>query len=140
VRTVRGQFAIHPGIELFAVLQKPESDFENLQSQLEYLSKAKFQFLAEKPTFSAASIVSGCELYVDLNGHTTVPKEKERLVKRIEKLKQNILGTEKKLANTEFVKGAPEHILSGAKAQLAENVLELKVLEKSLNTLPTEQA
>jgi valyl-tRNA synthetase len=135
VRTIRGQFSIHPAIQLTAVLQKPESEFENLQLQLEYLSKAKFEFLKPKPAFSALSLVQGCELYIDLSGHTTIAKEKDRLQKRIEKLNQNIAGTEKKLLNSEFVKGAPEHIINGAKLQLEENKKELSLLKESLNVL-----
>lgn len=132
IRTVRGQFKIHPTTELSVVLNTAPQRFGKLIAQMEFLSKAKYQFNVTKPKFSSATLVNGVEVFVDLQGLVDPKEERERLTKKIEKISQAIAGTEKRLANTEFVKGAPEHIIAGAKKQLEDNTSELALLKQSL--------
>lgn len=135
VRAVRGQFTIHPGNELNVVVRDTGAQFGKMTAQMEFLAKAKFAFGAPKPVFAATTVVAGVEVYVNLEGLVDPAVERTRLFKKIEKLEQAIAGTRKRLSNEEFVKGAPEHILAGARAQLAANESELSVLAESLKGL-----
>ena len=135
VRAVRGQFTIHPGNELQVVVRDTGARVGKMVAQMEFLAKAKFEFGAPKPAFAATAVVGGVEMYVNLKGLVDPEVERVRLTKKIEKLEQAIAGTRKRLSNEEFVKGAPEKILEGARAQLAANESELSVLAESLKGL-----
>lgn len=134
-RTIRGQFNIHPTTELNVFLNGKADRFGALVPQMEFLAKAKFHFSATKPKFSSTTLVNGIEISVDLDGLVDPSVEKDRLKKKIDKLEQAIASTEKRLANKEFVKGAPEHIIAGAKKQLDDNQKELAVLKQSYKAL-----
>ncbi len=135
IRTIRGQFTIHPGQELAVNINVSENYFGSFLPQLEFLAKAKVNLNNVKPVFSAASRVGELNLFVDLNGLVDPAAEKDRLTKKIEKLKGAIAGTEKRLSNEEFVKGAPEHIIAGAHAQLDANRQELALMQLSLQAV-----
>jgi valyl-tRNA synthetase len=135
VRAIRGKFNIHPATELTVYLKDSQSRFGNLTPQMEALAKAKFNFATEQKGFCAPSLVNGSELFVSLEGLVDRQAEKERLLKKIEKVTNTILGVEKRLSNKEFTNGAPAHILEGAKKQLTENQKELEMLQESLKLL-----
>jgi valyl-tRNA synthetase len=42
---------------------------------------------------------------------------------------------EGKLSSDSFTKGAPEHVVEGARSQLAQNLLEKSLLEETLSAL-----
>lgn len=135
VRAIRGKFNIHPATELTVYLKDSQSRFGNLTPQMEALAKAKFNFATEQKGFCAPSLVNGSELFVSLEGLVDRQAEKERLLKKIEKVTNTISGVEKRLSNKEFTNGAPAHILEGAKKQLLENQKELEMLQESLKLL-----
>ncbi|APJ04635.1 valine--tRNA ligase [Silvanigrella aquatica] len=135
VRAIRGKFNIHPATELTVYLKDSQSRFGNLTPQMEALAKAKFYFATEQKGFCAPSLVNNSEIFVSLEGLVDRQAERDRLLKKIEKVTGTISGVEKRLSNTEFVKGAPMHILEGAKKQLADNQKELEMLQDSLKLL-----
>lgn len=135
VRAIRGQFNIHPGLELTVFTSASAKKTGKFQQSLETLSKSKFNFETEKKGFCATNIVDGTEVHVSLEGLVDIEAEKVRLVKKIEKLEAIVQGLEKKLSNEQFVKGAPAHILEGARKQHRENHDELMQLRASLMAL-----
>jgi valyl-tRNA synthetase len=135
VRAIRGKFNIHPATELSVYLKDSQVRFGNLTIQMEALAKAKFYFASEQKGFCAPTLANGIELFVSLEGLVDRNVEKERLLKKIEKVKGTISGIEKRLGNKEFARGAPVHILEGAKKQLFENQKELEMLQDSLKVL-----
>nr|BFD31117.1 valine--tRNA ligase [Pigmentibacter ruber] len=135
VRAIRGKFNIHPATDLQVYLQDKKNKFGNLVPQMEALAKAQFHFETTKQGFCAPSLVNGSEIFVSLEGLVDRQAEKERLTKKIEKVTTTLVGIEKKLSNADFVKGAPPHILEGAKKQLLDNQKELEMLQESLKLL-----
>ncbi|RDB35900.1 MAG: valine--tRNA ligase [Spirobacillus cienkowskii] len=135
VRAIRGNFNIHPATELTVYLKDAASRFGNLIAQMEALAKAKFHFSSEQQGFCAPTCVNGLEIFVSLEGLVDRNAEKERLLKKIEKINNTIAGIEKRLSNKEFTNGAPAHILEGAKKQLLDNQKELAMLQESLKLL-----
>lgn len=135
VRTIRGQFNIHPAQELTVYTSEHGKKFERFQKNLEILSKSNFHFQAEKQGFCATCIVDGAYVHVSLEGLVDKQAEKERLTNKIAKLLPIIAGLDKKLSNEQFINGAPAHIVEGARKQHQENSKELTELQNSLNTL-----
>lgn len=135
VRTLRGQFNIHPATELPVYLRSSAEPFGNLVPQMEFLARAKFSFASEPVGFCAPCLVQDQEFFVCLEGLVDKATERTRLAQKIEKLNGLIVGIQKKLSNTEFVASAPKHIVEGAQKQLFENEKELILLKKFLQTL-----
>ncbi|MES2613797.1 MAG: valine--tRNA ligase [Bdellovibrionota bacterium] len=135
VRTIRGQFNIHPATDLHVYTKNSGEHFGNLSPQMEFLAKAKFHFSTDKNGFCAPAIVNGIELFVSLEGLVDKNAEVERLKQKMDKLTQVIAATKNKLAQSSFVDGAPTHIVEGAKKQLQQNETEFKLLEDASSLL-----
>ena len=135
VRTIRGQFNIHPGTDLQVYLTDTGKRFGNLTPQLEFLAKAKFSFSTEPKGFCAPSIVQDLKIFVSLEGLVDKLSETKRLTQKLEKLTQTISVLNAKLGQDTFVNGAPQHIVEGARKQLQQNESEFELLKESLHLL-----
>jgi valyl-tRNA synthetase len=89
----------------------------------------------EKPAQSVGGVVSGVEVYILLEGLVDAAKEKERLNREIESVKNYISGLEKKLSNQEFVQNAPKEIVAKEKDKLDEAKGKEAKLEEQLKNL-----
>ncbi len=135
IRTIRGQFNIHPATELKIYLQDSGTRFGNLIPQMEFLAKAKFYFASPQIGFCAPAIVNGLEIFVSLEGLVDKAAEAERLSQKMQKLTQTIAGIKNKLNQPTFVEGAPAHIVEGARNQLSQNEAEYKLLKEAHDIL-----
>lgn len=135
VRTIRGQFNIHPATDLIVYLKDDGVRFGSLVPQMEFLAKAKFQFSSERQGLCAPAIVNGIELFVSLEGLVDKSAEAERLAQKMEKLAHTIAGVKNKLSQSTFVDGAPAHIVEGARKQLQQNETEFKLMREAYDLL-----
>lgn len=135
IRAVRGQFSIHPGADLKVVLNSKRERFGLMVPQMEFLARATFSFSSTRPDFCGTALAGKLEVFVDLEGFVDPAAERDRLVKKIQKLEQTLEGIRKRLLNEEFVKSAPEKIVQGAREQLTNNERELSILRESLKAL-----
>jgi valyl-tRNA synthetase len=103
--------------------------------QMEFLARAAFTFSDRRPALCGTALAGGFEIFVDLEGFVDPAAEKDRLLKKIQKVEQTLEGIRKRLSNEEFVKSAPAHIVNGAREQQASNERELAVLQASLSSL-----
>jgi len=92
----------------------------------------QISFVAEKPNGAVAATVGTTEIYLLMEGAVDIEKEKERLAKEKENLKNYISGMEKKLSNAEFVNNAPKSVVDGEQKKLAE---AKEKLEKTIGQL-----
>jgi len=74
-------------------------------------------------------------LYLDLSRSIDVEAEKARLTKELEKLEKLVGVGENKLANPKFVESAPEHVVEGARKQLAETTEKRDETKRILESL-----
>ena len=75
------------------------------------------------------------ELFIPLKGLIDLDQEISRLSKRMNELKGHILGTEKKLANKNFVNKAPDNVVSHEKQKLEDMSTEFNLVKENLNLL-----
>lgn len=115
------QLASRPDVRLGLV---PSGDAQRAQWQAQ---EAKLLRLVGAASISEGEIANAPvsvtplgNLYLDLAGSVDVEAEKERLGKELAKLSQQVEVGRKKLSNPTFVDKAPEKIVAGARAQLAE--------------------
>lgn len=135
VRTVRGQFSVHPGADMKVTINAPKEKFGLMVPQMEFLARAAMTFSAQRPALCGTALAGGMEVFVDLEGFVDPSAERDRLAKKIQKVEQTLEGIRKRLGNDEFMKSAPEKIVQGAREQLAANEKELSVLRDSLKAL-----
>ena len=73
----------------------------------------------DKPKTSAAVIVDGASVLVNLEDIIDFDKESARLEKEINKLAKEISGMEKKLSNEGFLSKAPAEVVAGVREKHA---------------------
>ncbi|MEZ6124030.1 MAG: valine--tRNA ligase [Planctomycetaceae bacterium] len=138
VRNVRGLYKISPKepLKLFmrcspdvaAQMQAVADQFDNLSRTM--LAAAGVE--VNRPGASANFTVDGAEGFVPLEGLIDLNAERERVTKEISKLEGFITGGQKKLANDNFVNGAPPHVVEGIRETLASQEAQLESLKRLL--------
>ncbi|MFW6163790.1 MAG: class I tRNA ligase family protein, partial [Planctomycetota bacterium] len=89
----------------------------------------------DKPPHAAATVLSGMELYVPLEGVIDFEAERERLRGQLEKTRGYLEASDRKLANQQFVAKAPDHVVEKERARNAELRDEIARLEANLAEL-----
>jgi valyl-tRNA synthetase len=89
----------------------------------------------EKPPHAAAAVLTGIEVYVPLEGVIDFDAERQRLRDRLEKARGFLDGSEKKLANENFVTKAPDEVVERERQRNAELREEIERLEANLAEL-----
>jgi len=86
------------------------------------LARATVSVSAEPPATAAAQalLAGGASVVLPLAGLVDVAKERARLEGELANLDKQIAGLEGRLANEGFVSRAPEHVVEGERAKLAE--------------------
>jgi valyl-tRNA synthetase len=133
IRAIRGQYGLHPGLELSVVLDHVhQNSFGSHVPAMEFLSRSRIRFGGELPRVPGAALVSGVAVLVDLEGHVDPKTEVEQVRLRIKRIEAVQEGIRKKLSNPRFAEGAPAEIVAGARLQLdtaeKEQVLQQQVL------------
>ncbi len=127
VRSIRGEIDLHPHQPIPLLLRGGDpSDRERVRSHwpfIEALTRpASLRWLAqeEEAPQAAAELVGNLQILVPLEGIVDVEAELERLAKEIEKVTEGMQRSEKKLANSDFVEKAPEHVVVKEREKHAE--------------------
>ena len=105
------------------------------QAILDAVGARALHGVESSPAGLPAIVSSLGSFYLDLSSGVNVEEEKARISKEIENLQRIIQSIENKLKNEKFVSKAPEAVVAGAQAQLAENQAKLKESEDILNAL-----
>jgi valyl-tRNA synthetase len=136
IRGIRGQYTIHPATKLLVILPEQERPaLEASLAQLEFLSRSNVQFGGRLPAAVAAARAGGVKVLVDIEGMVDPAVERARLVARLEKIGSVLIGINKKLLSPAFVSSAPQDVVEGAKAQLAENQADKELVEFAIEVL-----
>lgn len=140
IRNLRAENKIEPAkkvnVKIYAGKQeKTISEQTEILKGLARIENLEISKSGEKPAQSIASVVSGIEIYILLEGLVDKDKETERLTKEIESVRNYIVGLEKKLGNQEFVKNAPKEIVDKENEKLAEATGKLGKMEEQLKNL-----
>jgi valyl-tRNA synthetase len=90
---------------------------------------------AVRPPHSAASVVEGNELFVQLEGLISFEKERARLQKEIAGISSYVASLERKLSNQGFVANAPEDVIEKERSKLSEARSTLEKLSGNLDVL-----
>ena len=118
IRNIRGEMNITPSMALDVQVQSPDADRRQIMStytdmvcNLARAGSLSVSRPAEKPKTSAAAIVEGVTVLVNLEGIIDFAKEGARLDKEIAKITKELQGISKKLSNDGFLNKAPENVI-----------------------------
>jgi len=89
----------------------------------------------QPPPINATYSLSGMDVFVDLAGLIDVAAEIARNEKEAQKLIKLVQGKEGKLANGDFVNGAPPHVVAAEREALAKLQGQLATVESALKSL-----
>jgi valyl-tRNA synthetase len=84
------------------------------------------------PPQSATAFVGELEIFIPMTGFINKEEETARLNKEIIKLQKDLMLTENKLQNPQFVDKAPSEVVAKERAKQAELKMTLSKIEKQL--------
>jgi valyl-tRNA synthetase len=99
------------------------------------LARVRYLTTGEKPEQVASAVVGGVEIHVSLEGLVDTAKEKTRIETELENTKKYVEMQTTKLDNADFVSRAPEKVIAGEKAKLAEAIDKAQKLEQQLASM-----
>ena len=130
IRNIRTSYHIDPGKTIQVFAEKAEN-----KEVLEKLARIKIDITSKKETKGIVVVGKNIKLTLAISDFVDVEKEKARLEKEIENLKNLIAKTETLLKNKNFVKSAPKEIIASNKVKLTEYNDKLKIQAELLDNL-----
>ena len=143
IRNARAEYEVEPGKRIEAIIAAGES-YALLTSQrdilvsLARLDDEKLRLahtLVKKPAKALTLVVDGLEIYLPLEGMVDLAAERERLTKEVEALSAAIARSEGLLANEDFTRKAPVHVVDREREKLVVNRERKAKLEERLKSL-----
>jgi len=143
IRNARAEYKVEPGRRIGAIIAAGE-EYELLSSQMDVLiTTARLDAsnmhiastLKTKPPQALALVVGGVEVYLPLAGMVDLAKERQRLAAEIEEVTTGIAGSEKLLANEDFLAKAPAQVVERERDKLAGYRQRQAKLQERLRSL-----
>jgi valyl-tRNA synthetase len=140
IRSVRAEMNVPGGAMASLVLVDADpvtkGRAQNWDATLKRLARLDaIGFAKEPPPQSAPVVVGKIAAALPLGALIDIAAEKLRLAKEVGKLDGDIMGTEKKLANAEFVAKAPEEVIDENRERLVTAKAKKARLEEALKRL-----
>jgi len=124
IRNIRGEMNIAPSMELAVQVQSPDDTqretlaaYTDLICNLARTASLEISAPADKPKTSAAVIVEGATVLVNLEGIIDFAMEAARLDKEIAKIDKELQGVSNKLSNDGFLGKAPAEVIEKVRAK-----------------------
>jgi valyl-tRNA synthetase len=139
VRQLRKEYGVGEGAPVRLHLVTTDAGFraavDGLRPQLGRMAKVEsidWEPAAENVVGAAAVLPSGAEAFLPLEGLVDLDRERERVENEISRIEGLRAGTEKKLANENFVNRAPEEVVQKERDKLASADEQLATLRERL--------
>lgn len=142
IRSLKAEMNIAPGKPLNAVLVGASQDIlDRVERNRPLLARmARLEEISASdsvPPASAQTVVGETVIALPLDGVIDLDAERDRLAKELKKLDGEITRLEKKLGNAKFVANAPEEVVAGEKAKLADYTAQKTKVSEALGRLET---
>jgi valyl-tRNA synthetase len=143
LRAIRSEMGIPPAQPIEVVARTRGKEAEKLLKKEETILRCLNSRVAQikmgpdlaRPKASAVAVIPGGDLYVPLEGLIDFNKERSRLEKELESLRQDADRLSKKMANQDFLAHAPAEEVAKAQDRLNENKNRIHHIEESIATL-----
>ena len=125
IRNIRGENNIAPSKEIQVQIRlatgtsdKILGTYDKYLKKLARVSSIESVGSSFKPRLASSAVVDGSEIFIPLEGLIDVDAERTRLSKEVERLRQAIDSTERKLGNASFVERAPNEVVDREREKL----------------------
>jgi valyl-tRNA synthetase len=143
IRNLRAEAEIKPGIKASVILQSASEKERAMlaagQSYLENLGKVEgltiTETLENENIQCIAGVVGTTQVLIPLSGLIDIGTLKAKLEKKLAKIEKEAESISSRLNNPTFVGKAPESVIAGAKANLAEAETQGSILRSRLARL-----
>ena len=142
IRNIRGEMDISPNKPLSVILRNAsESDQTRVDAMSLYLTRmAKLDDIAllgqnEQAPASASAIVGEMEVLIPMAGLIDKDAELARIKKAMEKIEKDVVRTQGKLSNENFVSKAPQAVIDKEKEKLADASQQLHKLQEQYKSI-----
>jgi valyl-tRNA synthetase len=143
VRNLRAEADIKPGVKVPVIFQSEnETERITLESGQVYLQDlAKIESLtiteklAQESRQCIAGVVGTIQVLIPLSGLVDLANLQAKLAKNLDKIENEAKSLEGRLNNAGFVNKAPEAVIAGARAALAESQKQAEILRERLQRL-----
>jgi valyl-tRNA synthetase len=143
VRNLRAEADIKPGVKVPVIFQSEnETERITLESGQVYLQDlAKIESLtiteklAQESRQCIAGVVGTIQVLIPLSGLVDLANLQAKLAKNLGKIENEAKSLESRLDNPGFVNKAPESVIAGARAALAESQKQAEILRERLQRL-----
>ncbi len=140
IRNARAEYEVEPGQRIEAIITAGErydllASQRNILVSLARLDDKKLRLahtLVKKPAKALTLVIGDLEIYLPLAGMVDLAAERERLTKEVEALSAAITRSEGLLANEDFTRKAPVHVVDREREKLAVNRERKAKLEERL--------
>jgi valyl-tRNA synthetase len=143
VRNLRAEADIKPGVKVPVIFQS-ENETERItlesgQVYLQDLAKIESLIITEKLAQESrqciAGVVGTIQVLIPLSGLVDLANLQAKLAKNLGKIENEAKSLEGRLNNPGFVNKAPEAVIAGARAALAESQKQAEILRERLQRL-----
>ena len=142
VRNIRGEMNVPPTKQAHVLIKSDNSGHLELiaanevyLTSLARVSDIELKKDLEKPKFSASAVIGDLEIFVPLEGLINIEVERNRLLKEINRLENQIQNINKKLMNKDFINKAPEQVVHKEQKKLTDFQDSLEKLQVNLKSL-----
>jgi valyl-tRNA synthetase len=141
IRNIRAEMNVPPGKVASLYVRSSDSVMNIINRDQEYFSSlAKVDKILPyssdlEKTLTATAVVDGTELFIPLADLIDIEKEKARLEKELSRLNGLQKSISAKLSNENFVKKAPENVVTAEKDKLAKIQESLEKVAKNFEKL-----
>jgi valyl-tRNA synthetase len=118
--------------EVAKFIYQQRNELKHLAKVVAGTIKSKDQARPEKSVMSATSLV---EIFIPVEGLIDIEKEINRLNKQIDKLSKEQEKNSKKLNNQNFIKNAPEEVVTEVEEKNRQLLVKIESIQKSLDGL-----
>lgn len=141
IRNVKSEMNVAPSLKPKVLILIKSFNKANLKSFAEYIeSQAKCEvqfaeFIDSNPANSAFAVVDDIDIWVNLEGMIDVGAEIKRIEKEISKVEKDVTFLNKRLANEDYLKNAPQEVVDDDKVRLKGFIEKLNKLKENMKIL-----
>ena len=141
IRNLRTEMNCPPSRQVRVILFGAEQEMAFLKTQEAYvralarIDTVEYLTSGERPKGAATTVVGAAELYVPFDDMGNLQEERDRLLKEIPKVEQELARVQKKLDNQAFLSNAKEEVVQKERGKLQEFEEKLQTLRRSLRRI-----
>ena len=140
VRNLRAIVGVHPSNPVdIIVIPDDEGVLEKVRKNVDFITGlakvSEISFSPQSNRKAIAQVIEGARIFLPVEGLIDVEKEVGRLKREIEKVERDLILSDRKLSNSDFVERAPENVVGKEREKFDDLTARKQKMEDVLNKL-----